>query len=134
LVTADRVHIAADAALPADHRTYVRTDTLRRVLESVRDVATLPSDLAEDVDRCIASLTPSTFVSTGMTARLLGYSSINSVKHLHARGLLPGGTRTSTGRWIFPLDSVLAARDFNLSGMRLPRATGNAFDESEPEV
>jgi hypothetical protein len=113
---------------------YVRTDVLRGVLECVRNVAALPDDLANDVDRCIASLSPPAIISSGSAARILGYASINSVKALAASGGIPGATRTRTGRWHLPLDSVLAARDFNLSGMRLRPATTNVFDDHEPEV
>ena len=75
--------------LAHDTPNYVRT-TIRAVLESVR-ARRLPSDLAEDIDRCLVVLSAPAFVTSGDAARLLGYSSINSVKGLVARGWLPGG-------------------------------------------
>ena len=115
-------------------RTHIRIDSLRAVLEHCRALPALPHELAEDLDRCIDTLSASVSVSTGDAARILGYGSINSVKSLVGRGLLPGAFRSRSGRWHMPLDSVMAARDFNLGGMRLPPATGNAFEENEPEV
>lgn len=134
MLTTESVRLPSSDLAHDTNPHYIRTDSIRAVLESVRGMATLPTDLADEIDRCIVALSAPAFVSSGGAARLLGYSSINSVKGLVARGWLPGAIRSDTGRWHLPLDAVLAARDFNRSGMRLPSATGNAFEESEPEV
>ena len=114
--------------------TYIRTDSLRAVFECVRDSVDLPDDLAADVSRCIDALSGPAFLTSGEAARILGYSSINSVKSLAANGFLMGAVRSRTGHWRLPLDSVLAAREFNRGGMTLPPATGNAFEGDEPDV
>ncbi len=134
MLTADSVRLPATDLAHDTNPNYVRTDSIRAVLECVRAIPTLPAELADDIDRCIVVLSAPAFVSSGDAARLLGYASINSVKSLVARGWLSGAIRSDTGRWHLPLDAVLAARDFNRSGMRLPPATSNVFEESEPEV
>ena len=132
--TTDSVRLPATGLAHDTNPNYVRTDLIRAVLESMRAVPALPSELTDDIDRCIVALSAPTFVGSGDAARLLGYASINSVKSLVARGWLSGAVRSDTGRWHLPLDSVLAARDFNRSGMRLPAATGNVFEGIQPEV
>lgn len=134
MLTTDNVIMPAIDRAHDTNPTYVRTDSIRAVLESVRAMATLSDDLADAIDRCIVALSAPTFVSSGDAARLLGYASINSVKSLAARGWLSGAIRSDTGRWRLPLDSVLAARDFNRSGMRLPPAASDVFEDSQPEV
>lgn len=113
----------------------VSISKIRALLMSVRESAPLPDDLAWEVERCISSLSEPAFISSGDAARLLGYSSINSVKSMVVSGRLGTGViRSSTGRWLLLLDAVLAAREFNRGDMALPRSTGDIFEESEPEV
>jgi predicted DNA-binding transcriptional regulator AlpA len=68
-------------------------------------------------------------LSSGETAKLLGLSSINTVKNWLEGGAFPGACKTAGGHWRFPLGEVeaVAAR------MKELRQKNEAVDLSPPD-